>query len=98
MIRVIIPFHLQTLASVGWEVELDVEDPITQSSVLDELESRYPVLKGTIRDSVSKQRRPLLRFFACDRDLTHVPEDAILPKPVINGTQPLIILGAIAGG
>ena len=98
MIRVIIPFHLQTLASVGWEVELQVEAPVTQCTVLDALESRYHVLQGTIRDRVTKERRPLLRFFACDLDLTHQSPDESLPDAVINGLEPFVILGAIAGG
>lgn len=98
MIRVVLPFHLQTLASVGFEVELDVPEPVTQSSVLDVLEERYPKLVGTIRDATSKERRPLLRFFACNQDLTHEPEDATLPEAVIAGREPFIILGAIAGG
>ena len=98
MIRVVLPFHLQTLASVGFEVELDVPDPVTQSAVLDVLEARYPNLVGTIRDSKSKERRALLRFFACNQDLTHEPVDAVLPQAVITGQEPFIILGAIAGG
>lgn len=98
MIRVVLPFHLQTLASVGFEVELDVPEPVTQSSVLDVLEERHPKLVGTIRDATSKERRPLLRFFACNQDLTHEPEDATLPEAVIAGREPFVILGAIAGG
>lgn len=98
MIRVILPFHLQTLASVGWEVELEVPDPVTQTTVLDKLEEQYPALAGTIRDSTNKQRRPLLRFFACNQDLTHQFPDEALPDPVISGSEPFIILGAIAGG
>ena len=98
MIRVILPFHLQTLASVGFEVELEVAGPVTQSTVLDELEARFPQLIGTIRDSKSKERRPLLRFFACNLDLTHEPADTVLPEPVVTGQEPLVILGAIAGG
>lgn len=98
MIRVILPFHLQTLASVNWEIELDVPPPVTQSSVLAQVEARYPVLIGTIRDHATKERRPLLRFFACDQDLTHEPPDSPLPEKVISGTEPFVILGAIAGG
>lgn len=98
MIRVILPFHLQTLASVGFEVELQVEEPVTQSSILDELERQYPKLLGTIRDSVTKERRPLLRFFACEQDLTFEPPDQPLPQAVISGVEPFVILGAIAGG
>ena len=98
MIRVILPFHLQTLASVGFEVELEVSEPVTQTSVLDALENCYPKLIGTIRDSKSKERRPLLRFFACDLDLTHESSDTLLPDKVINGAEPYVILGAISGG
>lgn len=98
MIRVVLPFHLQTLASVGFEVELDVPEPVTQASVLDALETKYPTLIGTIRDSVSKERRPLLRFFACNEDLTHAPADVELPAAVAEGREPFVILGAIAGG
>ena len=98
MIRVILPPHLRTLANVGAEVQLDVEGPATQRSVLDALEARYPMLRGTIRDHVTQQRRPFLRFFACERDLTHEPPDAPLPDAVTSGAEPLVVLGAIAGG
>jgi molybdopterin synthase sulfur carrier subunit len=98
MIRVILPFHLRTLAHVDGDVELDVEDPITQRSVLDALEARYPMLRGTIRDHVTQERRPFLRFFACEEDLSHEPPDAPLPDAVASGAEPLVILGAIAGG
>ena len=98
MIRVILPFHLQNLANVGWEVELELDEPVTQTRVLECLEQRYPQLKGTIRDSVSGERRPMLRFFACNEDLTHQAPDEVLPGPVITGQEPFIILGAIAGG
>jgi len=98
MIRVILPQHLRTLAQVPGDVELDVEGPVTQRSVLDALEARYPMLRGTIRDQVTQQRRPFLRFFACDEDLSHEPPDAPLPNPVASGAEPLIIIGAIAGG
>jgi molybdopterin synthase sulfur carrier subunit len=98
MIRVMLPQHLRTLAHVGGDVELDVEDPITQRSVLDALEARYPMLRGTIRDHVTQERRPFLRFFACEEDLSHEPADAPLPKAVASGAEPLVILGAIAGG
>ena len=98
MIRVILPFHLQTLASVGWEVEIDVDAPVTQTSVLDRLEEQYPPLVGTIRDRSTQERRPLLRFFACNQDLTHSSPDEPLPAPVVTGEQPFIILGAISGG
>jgi hypothetical protein len=98
MIRVMLPQHLRTLAKVGNEVELEVEAPVTQRSVLDALEARYPMLRGTIRDQVTQQRRPFLRFFACEEDLTHEAPDAPLPAAVASGAEPLIILGAIAGG
>jgi len=98
MIRVILPPHLRTLAHVGAELQLDVEGPATQRSVLDALEARYPMLCGTIRDQVTQQRRPFLRFFACEEDLSHEPPDAPLPDVVASGAEPLIILGAIAGG
>jgi hypothetical protein len=98
MIRVVLPYHLRTLAQVGAEVQLDVEGPATQRSVLDALEARYPMLCGTIRDHVTKQRRPLLRFFACEEDLSFEPPDALLPDAVASGTEPFWIVGAIAGG
>jgi molybdopterin synthase sulfur carrier subunit len=98
MIRVILPAHLRTLAGVGGEVRLDVKGQITQRSVLDALEACYPVLSGTIRDHATQQRRPFLRFFACAEDLTHEPPDAPLPEAVASGTEPFLILGAIAGG
>jgi len=98
MIRVILPYHLQTLAQVHGEVSLEVAAPVTPRSILDALEARYPMLKGTIRDHVTKQRRPLLRFFACDQDLSHEPPDAPLPDAVAAGTEPFMIVGAIAGG
>jgi len=98
MIRVILPYHLRTLAHVGAEVTLDVEGPVTQRSVLDALEARYPMLAGTIRDHVTQQRRPFLRFFACEQDLSHEPPDAPLPDAVVSGAEPFIVLGAIAGG
>lgn len=98
MIRVLLPQHLRTLAQVRGDVELDVEGPITQRSVLDALELRYPMLRGTIRDQVTGQRRPFLRFFACEEDLSHEPPDAPLPDAVASGAEPLVILGAIAGG
>jgi sulfur-carrier protein len=98
MIRVILPQHLRTLAHVGNEVELEVGAPVTQRSVLDALEARYPMLRGAIRDQVTLQRRPFLRFFACEEDLTQEPPDAPLPDAVRSGAEPLIILGAIAGG
>lgn len=98
MIRVVLPVHLRRLANVGSEVTLDVEGRVTQLSVLDALETRYPMLRGTIRDHVSQRRRPFLRFFACARDLSHEPPDAPLPDAVASGTEPLLIIGAIAGG
>jgi len=98
MIRVILPQHLRTLAKVGTELTLEVEGPITQRSVLDALEARYPMLRGTIRDQATQQRRPFLRFFACEEDLSHEPPDAPLPDAVASGKEPLLIIGAIAGG
>jgi len=98
MIRVILPPHLRTLAGVGREVSLHVEDPITQRSVLDALEMHYPTLRGTIRDHVTKERRPFLRFFACKEDLSLEPPDAPLPDAVASGVEPFFIVGAIAGG
>jgi molybdopterin synthase sulfur carrier subunit len=98
MIRVVLPPHLRTLAQVRGDVELEVESPVTQRSVLDALEGRYPMLRGTIRDHVTQQRRPFLRFFACEEDLSHESPDAALPDAVVSGREPLIILGAIAGG
>ncbi len=98
MIRVILPPHLRTLAHAGWEVELDVEGPATQRSVLDALETRFPVLRGTIRDHVTQERRPFLRFFACEEDLSHELPDTPLPDAVSSGAEPLVIIGAIAGG
>jgi sulfur-carrier protein len=98
MIRVVLPFHLRKLAHVTSYVELQVEGPATQRSVLDALEATYPMLRGTIRDHITQQRRPFLRFFACGQDLSHEPPDAPLPDAVALGDEPLLILGAIAGG
>ena len=98
MIRVIIPHHLRTLAGVGAEVSLAVEEPVTLRSVLDALEARYPVLRGTIRDHVTLERRPFLRFFACKQDLSHQPPDTPLPDAIASGAEPFYIIGAIAGG
>ena len=98
MIRVVLPPHLRTLAHVGAEVQLDVEGLVTQRSVLDALEVHYPMLRGTIRDHVTGQRRPMLRFFACEEDLSHEPPDAPLPDAVASGAEPFFIVGAIAGG
>jgi sulfur-carrier protein len=98
MIRVVIPPHLRTLAKAGAEVQLEVEGRVTQRSVLDALEAQYPMLCGTIRDHVTKQRRPFLRFFACEEDLSHESPDEPLPEAVASGKEPLLIIGAIAGG
>ncbi|HYH00590.1 MAG TPA: MoaD/ThiS family protein [Terriglobales bacterium] len=98
MIRVLLPPHLRTLAHVGHEVELELQGPVTLRSVLDALEAKYPVLRGTIRDHVSQQRRPFLRFFACEQDLSHDSPDTMLPDAVAGGAEPLIVLAAIAGG
>jgi hypothetical protein len=98
MIRLILPPHLRTLAHVSGDVELEVKGEVTQRSVLDALETRYPMLRGTIRDHVSQQRRSFLRFFACEQDLSHEPPDAPLPDAVASGKEPFIVLGAIAGG
>jgi sulfur-carrier protein len=98
MIRVVLPAHLRGLAGVRGEVELEIEGPATQRSVLDALEARYPMLRGTIREHVTQQRRPFLRFFACEEDLSHELPDAPLPDAVASGAEPLLIIGAIAGG
>jgi hypothetical protein len=98
MIRVVLPQHLRTLARVGEEVELEVEGPPTQRAVLDALEARYPMLRGTIRGHTSLRRRPFVRFFACERDLSHDPPDDPLPEPVATGAEPLLVVGAMAGG
>ncbi len=98
MIRIVLPFHLRNLAHVGSEVTLEVEAPATLRSVLDALEARYPMLRGAIRDHDTQQRRPFLRFFACEEDLSHESPDASLPDSVASGKEPLVILGAIAGG
>jgi molybdopterin synthase sulfur carrier subunit len=98
MIRVMLPAHLRNLAKVGVEVELEIAGPVTQRTVVDALEARYPMLQGTIRDHVNKQRRPFLRFFACEEDLSHEGIDAPLPEAVAKGEEPLLIVGAIAGG
>lgn len=98
MIRVELPAHLRALARVGHEVELEITGAVTQRSVLDALEARYPMLRGTIRDHLTQQRRPFLRFFACEEDLSHESPDAPLPEAVASGKEPLLIVGAIAGG
>ena len=98
MIRVVLPFHLRNLAQVGSELTLEVNGQVTQQSVLDALEERYPMLRGTIRDHVTKERRPFLRFFACEQDFSHESPDAPLPDAIASGAEPFIVLGAIAGG
>ncbi len=98
MIRVILPYHLRTLAQTGAEVRIEIEGPVTVRAVLDALEARYPMLRGTIRDHTTKERRPFLRFFACEEDLSLESPDASLPKEVSSGVEPLYIVGAIAGG
>jgi molybdopterin synthase sulfur carrier subunit len=98
VIRVILPQHLRTLAHVGAEVSIEVKGPVTLRSVLDALEARYPMLRGTVRDHVTQQRRPFLRFFACEEDLSHESPDTPLPDAVASGKEPLLVIGAIAGG
>ena len=98
MIRVYLPAHLRMLAQLKGEAELQVEGPVTQRSVIDALEARYPMLRGTIRDHVTQQRRPFVRFFACEEDLSHESPDAPLPNAVASGAEPFMIVGAIAGG
>ena len=98
MIRVVLPVHLRTLARVDGEVQLQVDGPATQRLVLDSLEERYPMLRGTIRDHVTQQRRAFVRFFACNEDLSHEPADAPLPDAVARGDEPFLIVGAMAGG
>ena len=98
MIRVVLPHHLRTLASVGGEVELQVEGPTTLGSTLEALEAQYPMLRGTIRDHVTQQRRPFIRFFACGQDLSHQPPEAALPDAVAAGAEPFRVVGAMAGG
>lgn len=98
MIRIVLPFHLRKLAQVNGEVQLEVDGPVTQRSVLDALESHYPVLRGTIRDHVTKNRRAFVRFFACEQDLSHESPDAPLPDAVATGRESFIVLGAMAGG
>ena len=98
MIRVVLPAHLRTLTRVDGEVTLDITGAITRGAVLDALEARYPVLRGTIRDHGTQQRRAFLRFFACEQDLTHEPADAPLPEAVASGAEPFFVIGAIAGG
>ena len=98
MIRVVLPAHLRTLARVEGELKLDVEAPVTTRAVLDALETRYPMLCGTIRDQVTQQRRAFVRFFACEQDLSHEPPEALLPEAVATGKEPFLIVGAMAGG
>ena len=98
MIRIVLPPHLRTLARVDGEVQLDIEGPATQRSVLDALETRYPMLRGTMRDHVTHERRPLVRFFVCGEDVSHDPPDTPLPDAVAKGAEPFFIMGAIAGG
>ncbi len=98
MIRIVLPHHLRNLAHIDHQVELAVEGPVTQRSILDALEAKYPMLRGTIRDQVTHQRRPFVRFFACGKDLSHEPADAPLPDQVVNGVEPYMVVGAIAGG
>jgi sulfur-carrier protein len=98
MIQVVLPAHLRTLAGVDSDVELDVQGQVTLRTVLDALEARYPMLRGTIRDHVTQERRPFLRFFVCQEDWSHEPPDAPLPAPVAAGKEPFLIVGAIAGG
>lgn len=98
MIRVMLPPHLRSLAHVQGDLTLEIASPVTLTSLLDALEERYPMLRGTIRDHVTKQRRPFLRFFACEQDLSHEPPDSPLPDAVVTGAEPFLIIGAIAGG
>ncbi len=98
MIQVVLPSHLRTLARVGGKVALEVEGPVTQRSILDALEAKYPALRGTIRDHVTQQRRPFIRFFACEEDWSNEPPDAPLPDAVVTGAEPFLIVGAMAGG
>jgi hypothetical protein len=98
VVRVVLPYHLRNLAGIGDEVALEVVAPVTQRAVLDALESRYPMLRGTIRDHATLKRRAFVRFFACEEDLSHEPPDAPLPEAVASGKEPFIVLGAIAGG
>ncbi len=98
MIRVVLPYHLRNLAQVGAEVEVDVQGAVTQRTVIDAVEARWPVLRGTIRDHTTKKRRPFLRFFACEEDLSHEELDAPLPNDVATGREPYLVVGAIAGG
>lgn len=98
MIRVVLPAHLRILAQAPGEIDLDVRGEVTQRSILDALETRYPMLRGTIRDQITHQRRAFVRFFACQQDLSHESPDAALPEPIATGLEPFLIIGAIAGG
>jgi molybdopterin synthase sulfur carrier subunit len=98
MIRVVLPHHLRTLANVDREIALEIQGQVTQRSIFDAIEARYPMLRGTLRDQTTHQRRPLLRFFACEEDLSHASPDAPLPAAVASGKEPFFIIGAIAGG
>jgi sulfur-carrier protein len=98
MIRVVLPFHLRKLARIDGEVQLDVKSPVTQRSILDALEARYPMLRGTIRDHVTQKRRAFVRFFACEQDLSHELPDTPLPEVVATGAESFVVLGAMAGG
>ena len=97
-IRIVMPYHLQTLAKIGSEISLEIKAPVTHASVIDAIEVAYPMLRGTIRDHVTHQRRPLLRYFVCAKDVSHEPADTLLPETVLSGAEPFIIWGAIAGG
>jgi hypothetical protein len=98
MVRVVLPAHLRTLARVDGEVALHVEGPVTLGAILDALEARYPMLRGTVRDQVTRERRAFVRFFACEQDLSHEPPDTVLPGAVAAGAEPFLVVGAIAGG
>lgn len=98
MIRVVLPHHLRTLARVGDEVSLELQGEVTQGALLDALENEYPMLRGTIRDHVTRQRRPMVRFFACEEDVSHQPPETALPEKIAGGAEPFFIIGAIAGG
>jgi molybdopterin converting factor small subunit len=98
MIRVVLPAHLRALAGIRGEAQVEVDGPVTQSSILDALEASYPMLRGTIRDHVTRQRRPFVRFFACEEDLSHQAPDAELPEAVARGSEPFMVVGAMAGG
>jgi hypothetical protein len=97
-IRVVLPAHLRTLAKVGSEITVDVAGPVTQRTILDAVEARYPMLRGTMRDHVTKRRRPLVRFYACEQDLSHEPPDAAVPEAVAGGVEAYLVVGSMAGG